>query len=466
MSAIPLLSGVVATESADFALSYPTNLEGVGMENGISAGYLRSAAGAKTLGAGGPGVDRGGVVWNGIQYRVMGTKLVTVSSAGVVAEVGDVGGTGPVTLVYGYGRMAIRSGTNLYFWDGVTLGQVTDPDLGPCIDVIWFKGQFFSTDGTYIVALQIADPFSVDPNKYGSAESDPDGVTGLIRLRNEAYATGGNTIEMFVYRGGEGFPLQVSEGSIIPVGCVGPQAKCLYSQSFAFTGSSLNEGLGVWIAGGGQAVKISTRAIDDFLAAEPNPSGIQMESRASRDEERLFIHLSDKTLVYLKVASQQAKASVWYVAKSGIGMNKPYRPRNAVLFGSQWIVGDTESSNLGVLDDATAEHFEETVGWRFDTQLIYNKAKGGIAHTLELIGLPGRAPSGKNPQAYLSFTRDGETWSIERANTIGLRGQRGLRMSFRPHFRFRNYMGIRFRGDSSGLAGFAALEAEIEALSA
>lgn len=464
MVAIPLISGITATESADFNVAYPTNLEPIPTDTGLSKGYLRSASGAVTL-AEGPGIDRGGILFNGLVHRVMETKLVSVNGS-TVTELGDVGAGGPVGLAYGFGRLAIQSGTSLYYWDGATLVQVTDPDLGPCLDVEWFNGQYFSTDGTSIVATQINDPTAVDPLKYGSSESDPDRITGLIRIRDEMAVPNLNTIDFFTYVGGSGFPLQLNTGATIPIGCVGPRAKCLAFQSFAFVGGGRNQANAVWVAASGTAQKLSTRAVDDLIAQEPNPGGIELEMRVSRDEERLYVHLSAMTLVFLKNASQQAGQSVWYIAKSGRAMNKPYRPRHAVLNGNSWMVGDTETGNLGTLSDATSLHFGEAVGWQFQSTLLYNAAKGGIVHSLELVGLPGRATVGKVPTAFLSFTMDGETYSQERPNRLGVSGRRDMRCQWSPHRRFARYMGLKFRGDSDGLAGFATLEASIEPLTA
>lgn len=463
MTQIPLLAGVLASERAEFIQSYPVNLEPVTIDSGVSKGQLRSAMGATPLGAG-PGVDRGGIVWDGVMYRVMGTKLVSVSTGGVVSILGDVGAGGLCAFDYGFDRLAINSGTSLWYWNGTTLLQVTDPDLGAVNDMVWFKGQYFTTDGSYIVATQLADPTQVDPNKYGSAESDPDMVTGLIRIRNELAVLGQNTIDFFNYTGGSGFPLTLSDGATIPIGCVGPRAKCLYAQSFAFVGSARNEANGVWFAGSGTAEKLSTRWVDDFLAAESNPAAIQLETRISRDEYRLYVHLTDKTLVFLKEASERAQQPVWYIASSGLGMDEPYRPRNAVLLNGKWVVGDVASAALGLLDEGIATHFGESVGWRFDTVLLYNKSKGAIVHQLELVGLPGRASG--TPTVYFSFTLDGETWSIERASRLPREGSRIKRIVFSPHKRFTNYMGVRFRGDSGGLAGWAALEATMEPLAA
>lgn len=463
MTAIPLLSGITASERADFNLSYPVNLEPVPLNNGLSEGYLRSAMGAVPIGSG-PGIDRGGMLWNGVHLRVMGRSLVSVSAAGVTTLLGDVGPGGQVAFQTGFDRIAVQSGAALYYWNGTTLTQVTDPDLGPCLDVAWFKGQFFSTDGTYVIAAQLADPTQIDPMKYGSAESDPDMVTGLIRIGSELAVTGQYTIDFFNYVGGSGFPLALNEGATIPMGCVGARAKCLFAQTFAFVGGGRNEAAGVWLAGGGTASKLSTRAIDDQIAAELNPAAIVLESRVSRDERRLYVHLSDRTLVYLQTASSAAQQAVWYIAKSGGGMDRPYRPRNAVLVNGNWIVGDCAGATLGRLDEAVASHFGEGAGWQFDTQLIYNKAKGAIIHTLELIGLPGRGASGQ-PTAFVSYTQDGETWTMERSASLGGRGGRAKRVQWRPHKRFSNYIGVRFRGSSDELAGWSALEAEIEPLS-
>lgn len=460
---IPLLSGIVASEQADFGLSYPVNLEGVPLDTGLSAGYLRSAAGAVPFGTG-PGIDRGGIEWNDICYRVMGSKLVSVSQSGAVTVLGDVETDGkPVTMDYGFDRLAIRSNSKLWYWDGITLSQVTDPDLGIVNDVLWMNGHYVTTDGTYIIVTQLSDPSAVDPLKYGSAETDPDAVTGLIRVRDELFATGQDTIQVFTYQGGSGFPFVANTGATIPLGCVGAKAKCLFRQTFAFVGAGRNQALAVWLAQGGSAAKISTRAIDDLLAKEPDPASIVVEARVSRDEDRLLVHLSDRTLVFLDSATRKAGEGVWYQAASGVGMEKPYRPRNAVLCYNKWLVGDTESGAIGALSDDVASHFGEKVGWQFDTKLLYNSGAEAILHTLELVGLPGRA-SGERPVAFLSFTLDGVTWSTERAGVLGRSGQRGKRCQWRPHKRFANYMGVRFRGNSDALSGWAALEATMEPL--
>jgi hypothetical protein len=460
---IPLLNGLLADNTAEFLQSYPVNLEVVPVDNKIASAQFRATSGTVPFAAG-PGVDRGGINWLGSHYRVMGTKLCLVGG-GAVTVLGDVGGSGPVTLDYSFDRLIIRSGTNLFYYN-TTLGliQVTDTDLGPVVDCLWIDGYTMATDGSVVLVAELNDPTSILPLKYGSAEEDPGPITGLIKARDEACVLKRYIIEIFDNVGGNGFPFSVVKSATIPVGCVGAMAKCLFSDSFAFCGSARGEALGIYIAGSGSADRISTRLVDDELAKVADPSQIVLESRTYRQERRLLVHLPTKTLVFQLNASKLLGANVWYVAQSGMG--DPYRLRNAVEIGGKFVVGDTETAALGVLSDTAETHFGEVAQWQFDVGPVYNSGKGGIINSLELVGLPGRAPVGSKGTIFLSLTRDGQSFSTERALPVPMAGQTLKRLQWRPRTNFRVWFGARFRGLGAFMPGFAALEAELTPLNA
>jgi hypothetical protein len=460
---LSMVSGVKADATAEFGTSYPVNLEIVAVDNKVATAQFRATSGAITFGAG-PGVDRGGINWNGTMFRVMGSNFVEVASDGTVTTLGDVGGSGSVNMELAFGHIVIRSGDQLYYWDGSTLTHVTDTDLGPVVDMLWIDGYTMTTDGTSIIVTELNDPTSVLPLKYGSAEEDPDMVTGLIKARDEAYALGQYTIQVFQNVGGNGFPFQTVKGASIPVGCVGPTAKCLFADSFAFVGSARNEAIGVYIAASGSATRISSRAVDDELAKVADPSSIVLENRTSRAERRLLVHLPDKTLVFLMNATKILGEPIWYVAQSGV--RQPYRLRHAVECYGKTYVGDAAGNLIGELTDAVSTHFGEAAEWGFDVGLVYNNAKGGIVRSIELVGLPGRAPLNVDGTAWLSMTRDGENFSVERGIPMGRRGQTNIRLQWRPRTNFRNWIGFRFRGNSAAMPGFAACEAQIDPLAA
>lgn len=445
---IPLLGGIVANKQAEFVESIPLNVEPMTVDGKM--GQFRSPAGAVAY-ATGPGVDRGAIVWNGVLYRVMGTKLVSVTG-GVVTEIGEVGGSGPVSMDYGFDRLAIRSGEKLFYYNGTALVEVTDIDLGAVHDVLWVDGYYMTTDGTYIVVTELNDPTSVEPLKYGSAEEDPDMVTGLTKVRGEVYVLGRYTIEVVQNVGGNGFPFAVVDEATIPFGCVSANAKCPFGESFAFTGSAKGEALGVYVAGQGTATKLSTRALDRVLATITDTSVIEMETRAYLNERRLFVHLPDETWVFCETASNYFKQPVWYRCKSGMG--KAYRLRNAVELNGEWYCGDTESNAVGKLSHDVQSHFGEAVEWYFDTPLIEGDGQPFVLQSLELIGLPGRYPHGAKATMFLSWSRDGEAFGQEMA--IPIAGKSG-KVQWRPRVRFPTYATLRIRGYDTAMTGIAKL---------
>lgn len=464
---VPILNGIRADARARFRVSYPRNLVPVPQGQGISAGYLAPADGITTF-ATGPGVDRGGIDWNGRCYRVMGSRLVRVEPSGAVTDLGDVGSGSRVTMDYSFDVLAIWSGGRLYYWDG-ELRQVTDPDLGTVIDGKWIAGYFASTDGESIVVTDLANRFAVNPLKYGSAEADPDRVQAVDEMRNELYALGRYSIEAFQNIGGDGFPFRRIDGAHVPVGIVGTYAYAQFLQTFAFVGSARNEPPAVYLMAPGAAQQISTAEIDRALSAltEAELSEVQVESRVDNGHRHLLVHLPTQTYAYDAAASTVAREPVWFTLDSGdLGGPSAYRARGLVWCYGKWLCGDPLSGAVGELTDTTAEHYGAKVGWDFGTPVVYNGGQGAIVHQLELVALTGRVPLGEDPAVWASYSTDGETWSLERQIKAGKAGERDKRLVWRNCGVLRNWRVQRFRGTSDARLSFARLEAQLEALNA
>lgn len=460
---IPILSGI-AGNGPGFDVARPVNLTPFITETGISQGFFRTAAGIVEH-ANGPGFDRGGILWNGVHYRVMGTKLVRVGAASVTI-LGDVGTGGPVVLTYSFDRLAIASGGRLYYWDGTTLAQVTDPDLGVVIDVIWVDGYFMVTDGVNIAVTELNDPFAVNPLKYGSSEGDPDPIIALFKGPGEVYALNRNTIEAFQNRGGNGFPFARVDTAMILKGAVGRDARCGYLQTFAFVGSGRDEQLRVYLAGQGLAVPISDRNVDDALAAltPEQQAALVIESRVVPGSSELLVHLPTTTLVYHRELSEIAGRSIWTERTSSPDCVGLYRLQRQVWTDDGWIGGDPSAARLGRIDQAVSTHYGDAPGWRFDTPLIYNDGAAAILNALELVGTFGVLPLGIDPRVFHSWTTNGSTWSQERATSLGTAGQYAKRPIWLQNGIVRNWRGLRFRGLAYAPTSFARLEAQVEPL--
>lgn len=465
MAQLPVLGGIYTDEKADFRQSYPINLKPVVLTNGISEGYLRPIDGIVKQGDA-PGESRGGINWNGTLYRVLGSQFCSIDADGLIQAIGDVGVGGPCTFDYSFTLLAISSGGNLFYFDGLVLTQVTDVNLGICLDVIWMDGYFVSTDGTYIVVSTLADPFVFNPLGYNSSEIDPDPIEGVFKLRNELYAVNRYTIEVFRNVGTTPSPFQRITGAQIQLGAVGTHAACVFADSIAFVGSGRNESPGVFLGVKAQSVKISTREIDTVLEAysESDLSSITLEAKASKGQNHLWVQLPDRTLVYDAEASTAIGQSVWFTMTSGLVGISAYTASDLVWCYNRWNVADPGASRYGYLSDAISSQWGELAQWEFGTTIVYNEGRGAIFHELELVCLTGRVEIGKDPTITTCYSTDGETWSTEKSIKVGKIGDRLKRLVWWQQGHMRNWRIQKFKGNSDAFISIARLEVRLEPL--
>ena len=461
---IPILNGIYSDSNSDYRVAYPYNLIPVPKSQGVSAGYLRPAEGIthKTASV---GPDRAAINWANKVYRVSGNSLISVDDEFNVTDLGNIAGVSWAKMDYSFDRLSVSSGGNLYYYDGADLSQVTDPDLGGVIDHIWVDGYFMTTDGESLVVTDLNDPFSVNPLKYGSSESDPDPVVALLKIRNEPHAINRHTIEVFSNVGGAGFPFQRIEGAQIMKGAIGTNACCVHLDAVAFIGGGRNESIAVYMSSGGSYAKVSTSDIDKKLNSYTNDelSSIKMESRTHDGHNWLFIHLPDVTLVFDQAATNVVGEKVWFKLGSGLEESK-YLGVNAVWQNGHWMVGDPDNPRIGVLDPSHGDHWGNKIGWEFSTNIIYNDSNGAIFHDIELVCLTGRAKFGLDPSISTRFSNNGETWSQHKFIKAGKAGQRDKRLMWFRQGSMRHMRIQKFNGTSDSRLSISRLEARIEPL--
>jgi len=467
MAQIPILSGIYVDATPDFRTSYPVNYVPVPKSTGIAEGYLRPAEGI-SFWTSGAGEDRGSINWNGVHYRVSGTKLIRINADATMNILGDVGPGGQATMDYSFDVLSIASNGQLWYWDGAALTYVSDPDIGNVIDAKWISGYFMTTDGTNLIVTELNDRYAVNPLKYGSSEADPDPVLAVNELRNEAYAFNRYTIEAFQNVGGDNFPFQRVEGAQVPRGIIGTHAYCKFMDTFAFVGSGRNEAPAVYLMTAANTEKLSTREIDVILEqfSETELSGMVVESRISKNHELLYIHLPDRALVFDAMATKAVGEPVWFVLSSGLPGLSTYRARNFVWVYDDWFSGDPTVAfgYVGRMRTDIGSHFDAEVGWEFGTMVEYNAGNDAIILEMELVCLPGRVASSDDPTVWTSYTLDGETWSQERPKSLGKQGQRNKRVAWRNQGTIRNYRIQKFRGTSEGHVPMVRLEVAFEPL--
>ena len=466
MSDVSILNGIYVDTAANFRTSYPKNLIPVPKKTGLSTGYLRPSDGIIEI-ATGPGIDRGSIVWNGINYRVMGSKLISLDSKNVVRILGDVGGENePVTFDYSFDLLAICSAGNLFYYDKTNIKQVTDPDLGSVFDVVWVDGYFMVTDGSNLIVTDLQDPYSINPFKYGASEGDPDPIVGVLKLRNEIYALNSNTIELFKDTGGDFFPFTRVDGAQIPKGVVGTTAACVFGEVIAFVGGGREEPASVYIGTNGSAIPIATQEINTLLLEYTNDelSKIIVEERTQLSHQQLYIHLPDKTLVYDLNASKELGVPAWDILESGTYETGPYRGYNFNYVYNKWVCGDRKTGAIGELTTSESYQFGEACSWEFSIPIISNGGKGFLLNSLEMVFISGGLTTYTAPSIFMSSSVDGVNWSDERPFELKSLGNRTFRAKWFQLGYVKMFKIFKIRGDSSAFISPAKIILDAEPL--
>ena len=463
---IPILNGIFTDILPDVRISYPRNLVPIYTPQGASNGYLRPADGIIEI-ADTRGIDRAGILWENTHYRVSGDALISVSDTGVITSIGPVGDNRKfATLFPSFDYLGITSNLDFFLYDGTTLTEVTDPDLGDPIDHIWIDGYFMLTDGEFVVVTELDDPFSVLPFKYASSEVSPDPIVAIQKVHNEAYIINRFSIEIFENIGGSGFPFQRIEGAHNEQGAVGTKACCVFNDDVFMIGGSENEAVAFWVVNRGNSTKLSTREIDKVLDdyEESVLADILVEPKSEKGQEQIYIHLPDRTLVYDITVSKQLPDQAWFILNSGQNETDKYRARNMVYVNNEFWVGDTQTTKIGKLTDALGEHWGDPVTWQFGITIIYNEALGAIFHELELISLSHETTKSLNSTITTEYSDDGNIWSIGRDITTQTPDGRNKNLTWLAQGSMRNWRIQRFRGTSASRLSFIRLEARLEGL--
>ncbi len=464
---IDIFSGVYTSAARPNAVeSYPRNLRPVIEDTGVSKGFLLPADGLSSF-INTDFFDRGGYNWKEVHYRVIGNQLVKISSNGTITSIGTIDGDDYVRFSESFDYLSVSGGNKLYLYNGTTLAQNTDENLGLVLDHVWVDNYFLTTDGANLVVTELNNPFAVNPFKYGSSEIDPDPVVGVSKLRNEVVAVNRYSIEFFSNVGGEFFPFNVIDGAQIEKGSVSKNTYCLYLNQLAFIGSGRNEPLAIYMAVNGSTVKISTKSIDAILATytEEQAANCLVETKKFNDSYLLYVHLIDRTYVFDYLGGQLLNKPIWYILDSGqYETYQTYKARNFVWCYNQWFFGDPTTKRLGVITLDHSLHFGEIVRCQFSIAYVYNKNQGFLIREAELMPLAGRQDIETNSFLHMQTSPDGVVFNDPDPIPLGPSGDRSVRLVWFTGGYFVRVCTLNFFWNSDAFVSVLSLILDLEGL--
>lgn len=439
-------------------------------EGGKEPAYLQRCPGLTRVITVGSGPIRGLYSLGSFLYVVSGSEFYKVSTAYVATKIGDVTGTGPVSMADNGTQIFIACNPDSYIYNVDTLGfaQITDEDFPGAVTVGYLDGYFVfnepNSQRVWVTAL--LDGTSIDPLDFASAEGSPDGLVSLIIDHREAWLFGTNSVEVWYNSGEADFPLSRIQGAYNEIGCIAPYSVAKMDNSVFWLGADARGQGIVYRANGYQGQRISTHAVEYAIQQYADLS--DAVGYTYQQDGHTFYVLNftdaDTTWVY------DAATGAWH-ERAGFfnGDFTRHRGNNHARFNGDPHVGDYQTGKIYIFsldvyaDDGAVQKWLRS--WRA-LPTGANNLKRTTHHSLQIdcetgVGLPGygledynylgtesnivlETESGDDlileytvtvgavPQLILRFSDDGgHMWSETRQTSMGRIGRTGTRAIFR-----------------------------------
>lgn len=420
---LPLIRGE-RQSNLDYRDNLPVNFTTVIKQTKGAGGYLLTHDGLTEFSQV-SGKARGGIFNDRFNkhYRVSGNAFESINADGSVDVLGVISGSSVCSFARSFNTQSILSDGKWYLWDGATLTQQLDPELGVPIDHDWFLGIYVFTDGESVFHSDVVNETSISPLKYSSSEFAPDPILGVSRSGHQQIAAFNRySTEYFFFNpsapSGTSV-LQVIQNKTVRAGIVGTHCKTLLDDLFFILGGRIDESPSFHIINGTSIESFSTREVDKLIAEydETELKDVVLETRVVDRDKFIIAHLPNETLLYNHtVARQVGITQAWTIIKTDVEVDNPWRGKFGVFDprASKWIYGDILENKLGYLDQQSASQYGEQV-----EQILYSPivpVKQGSIDNFEIETIPGY--SSADVTCSFSMSYNGVTYGQEYFNAI------------------------------------------------
>ena len=460
---ITLIKGDKVSNITDYRDAMPVNMYAIEKEVLGAKGYMLSYPGLTSFGTG-LGIDRG-ANYNeriGNHFRVSGVNLISVSSMGVVTNLGAVPGTSQAAMPYSFNTQCVIADGRMFLYSTAgVFAEVVDADLGDPIDGVWIDGYYFLTDGEYIYHTELTNESSIDPLKYATAEFMPDRSLGVAKTAdNKVMVFGRYTIEYFANDATPNFAFQRLETRAQKIGIVATHAKCEVNGNFYIVGGPKEEAVSVHILASGTSKKIATREVEKIIAkyTEPELADIRVETYTKDASTFILVHLPNEVLCFNEsIGKVLGLEYAWSILKTDTIGDSPYRAINGIFDArnSLWLYGDKIFTHIGKLDSTVVTHYGEKVEWILYTPFV-NLEKMSV-NKVEIATIPGFNII-DDASVAISITNNGLTYSTEYWLNYGSPLAYDNRFIYRRLGCVGDFVGFKFRGISTSKMAFGLMK--------
>lgn len=171
------------------------------------------------------GADRGWHIMNTILYKVNGSNLVSVSSAGTATTLGTIGGSDRAIFADDGTNLYIVAGGSISRWNGSSLSAVTQSVVANPGSIAYINRQFIITgDNGLFGTSDVGDGTTYNALNYAEAEASPDPLFRAYVYSQLLYLAGSKSVEPW-WNSGEGNPpFARQDSALMNIGIAGKYA--------------------------------------------------------------------------------------------------------------------------------------------------------------------------------------------------------------------------------------------------
>jgi hypothetical protein len=438
----PILGATNVARSVNAADARMVNLFTEILQEGKEPAFLQRCPGLEFLATVGTGPIRG--VWSfsniaTVAFVVSGTQLYKISANYTATLLGNVAGTGPVSMADNGTQLFVAANGPSYIYNNTTnvFSQITDGDFPGAVAVGYLDGYFVFNEpnSQKIWITSLLDGLTVDPLDFASAEGSPDGVVGIIIDHRELWVFGTNSVEVWYNAGTQDFPLQRIQGAFNEIGCVSAYTLAKMDNGIFWLGADARGRGIVYRANGYTGQRISTHAVEWHIQQYGNISDA-LAYTYQQDGHSFYVLIfpsANTTWVY------DASTQAWHErAGWSNGQFTRHRSNCQMVFNNNVIVGDYENGNLYALNPDVYADNGQIQRWLRTWRALptgQNTLKRTTHHSLQIdmeTGAGLNVGQGSDPQVMLRWSDDGgHTWSNEHWSAAGKIGEYYRRVFFR-----------------------------------
>jgi hypothetical protein len=478
----PILGESYVARSVNAAAAQMINLYPEIVKEGKEAAYLQRCPGLKWIADVGEGPIRGLWAYGGVLYAVSGDGFYKLDSTTYAPTwLGEVIGTGPVSMADNGTQLFIAANGPSYIWNAKTAvyKRIMDLDFKGAVTVGFIDGYFvFNEPNSQTIWItSLYDGLAIDPLDFASAEGNPDNVVALIVDHREVWIFGTQTVEVWYDQGSSdpaAFPLQRIQGAFNEIGCAAPYSLAKADNRLFWLGSDARGHGMVYVANGYTGQRISTHAVE-----------WQIQSYGNLSDAVGYTYQQDGHTFYVLTfpSARDGRGATWVYDVSTNSWHERASWRNELFgrhrsncqqyFQDNNFVGDYLDGRVYVFDPTVYSDDDQTQRWvrswraldsnkndlkrtahhslQLDCETgteagpIISLTTGVLAtedlrlletedfqHTLLISNNRTYSPGPSDPQVMLRWSDDGgHTWSNEHWRSMGKIGQYGFRTYWR-----------------------------------